>query len=239
VSHRLEESDQSNGVPVFMIVRMVAFSVTNCSLDLPAEVQMYWIRTGMLVMLVCRCENFCAMNLEQKFCAGLLSSSCVMFTFCVVLLDNGWNFRTIFFICCILFYSYWLYKRFLDIINFIVISAKCMCVFSLSLSVGISHIIKAILWHRWAVTATSSMIAVYHLQFDLFVFLNLVLWWQKWKCTVQDSWCMNCHWADCSLWCRYYRTSKHVFDHDVIRYIEHTTIVIIFLSLAVWSTLWS
>jgi hypothetical protein len=41
------------------------------------------------------------------------------------------------------------------IINFIVISAKYMCVFSLPLSVGISHIIKAILWHRWAVTTTS------------------------------------------------------------------------------------
>jgi hypothetical protein len=27
-------------------------SVATCSLDLPAQIQMYWIRTGMLVMLV-------------------------------------------------------------------------------------------------------------------------------------------------------------------------------------------
>jgi len=67
-----------------MIMRMVVFSITTCSLDLSAEVQMYWIRTGMLVMLVSRCENLRAMNLEHKFSAGLLSSSCV----CVVLLDH-------------------------------------------------------------------------------------------------------------------------------------------------------
>jgi len=69
-------------------MRMDVFIVTTCSLDLPAEVQMNWIRTGMLVMLVSRCENFCAMNLEHNFSAGLLSSSCVMFTFSVVLLNH-------------------------------------------------------------------------------------------------------------------------------------------------------
>lgn len=166
---RREESDQSSGVPIFMVMRMVVFIVTTCSLELPAETQMYWIRTGMLVMLVCRCENFCAMNLEHMFSAGLCTASCVVFTFCVVLLDHWWNFRTIFvymlhpvvFLLTSLKLS-WL------VINFIVISANYMHVFTFPQSVGTSHIIKAILWHRWAMTATSSMIAGYHFGWLLF-----------------------------------------------------------------------
>jgi hypothetical protein len=170
-----------------MIMRMVVFSVTTCILDLPAEVQMYWIRTGMLVMLVYRCENFCAMNLEYKFSAGLLSSSVA---WSLVKPQNHifYMLHSVLFLLTLLKFSW-------HIVNFVVISAKYMCVVSLPLSVCNSHIIKAVLWNRWAITTTSSMIAGYRFHFDLSAFLNLVLWCHKWKSTVHDSWCVNCHWA--------------------------------------------